>query len=136
MTNALPPVLALHRLVVARAKTMEPKVLVFGLVPPDESSRGVPYVIVDADAGSDRVTRGDGAVSARTGRFRLRCVGSTIEQALLAVDEARACFRDWRPYLSPRFGAARETDSDPLDVDRTIPTDVRYLLGLTYEVAD
>ena len=132
----LPGALPLYRLVVARAKTLEPRVLVFEKPPADDASRGVPYLIIDPDPGFDAVTRAAGGVSSRRGRWHVRCCGSSREQALLALDAARGVFLNWRPYTDLRYGAARETEADPLTVDRTVPTDIRYVLGLTYDVDD
>lgn len=136
MIATLPSALSLYRLAVARAKTLEPRVLVFGEVPADETSRGVPYLIVDPDPGSDSVSRGDGKVSSRSGRFRVRCCGSSREQALLALEATRGVFLNWRPYESLRFGMAIETDVDPLTIDTDDPLAKRYVLGLVYEVED
>lgn len=136
MSATLPPVLTLYRLVEAHAKGMEPRVLVFGDTPPDESSRDVPYVVVEADPGFDAIARADGSVSSRRGRFSLRCCGSSWEQACLALDAARERFRDWRPYESLRFGAARETDAMALPVDKNPPTDPRWAFRVTYDVDD
>lgn len=133
---ALPPTLTLYRLAVARGKTLEPRVLVFDKPPADEDSDGVPYLIIDPDPGFDAVTRGNGQVSSRRGRFHVRCCGSSLEQALLALDAARGVYLNWRPYPSLRFGMARETDASPLDIDRTVPTHIRYVFGLSYDVDD
>lgn len=132
----MPPILGLHQLAEARAKVLEPRVLVFGSTPPDASSRGKPYLIVDPDPGWDEVARADGSVSARRGRFRVRCCGSGVTQAALALDAARGVFLNWWPYDDPRFGMCRETDAGPLIEDKSIPTDLRYSFTLTYEIDD
>lgn len=136
MSAVLPSTLALYRLAVARAKTLEPRVLAFGEIPPDEKSRDVPYLIIDPDPGWDAVARADGLVSSRRGRFRVRCIGSSREQALLALDAARGAFLNWRPYPELRFGMAVETDADPLSIDRDDPLAARYVFGLVYEIED
>lgn len=133
----LPSVLALHELAETRAATLQPRVLVFGEQPADEESRGVPYLIIDPDPGFDEIGRADGRVSARRGRFGVRCCGSSRAQAALALDEARAVFQDWRPYPADRrFGAVRETDAGPLIQDRTVPTDPRFSFTLTFDLDD
>ena len=137
-TPPLPTVRGLHQLAVARANeyAAEHPVFAFGEVPPDESSRGVAYWIIDPDPGFDQIARADGKVSSRRGRFFVRCCGSSLGQASFSLDHARAAFLNWWPYEDPRFGMARETESDPLTIDRTVPTDPRYVFGLTYEVDD
>lgn len=136
MSWDLPTVLGLHELAIARARMLEPRVLVFGDQPADEESRGVPYLIVDPDPGFDEVARGDGRVSSRRGRFVVRCCGSSTQQAALALDAARGVFVDWRPYVSLRYGAARETDAGPMIDDKSIPTYPRYSFTLTFDVDD
>lgn len=134
MRPDLPGVLPLFRLVLARLKGMEPRVLAFGSVPPDDASRGAAYVILDGDPGWDERGRGDDSTSERHYRFHLRCVGSSKEQALFALDEARTQLQGWRPFTSRAASAVYETDSDPLTVDRSVPTDNRYVFGLSYQV--
>ena len=130
-------VLAMHELAEARAATLEPRVLAFGETPPDETSRDVPYLIIDPDPGFDEVSRADGRVSSRRGRFDVRCCGSSRQQAALALDAAREAFQDWRPYPSDRrFGAVREIDAGPLIEDTTVPKDPRFSFTLTYELTD
>ena len=132
----LPSVLTLHQLAESKAKPLEPRVLVFGSTPPDATSRGKAYLIVDPDPGWDQVARADGSVSSRRGRFRVRCCGSGVTQAVFALDECRAAFLNWWPYEDLRFGMCRETDSGSLIQDDSVPTDVRYSFTLTYEVDD
>lgn len=132
----LPSTLSLYRLAKQRADTLAPRVLTFGWGEVDDQSRGVPYLIIDPDPGFDEVARGDGRTSSRRGRFRVLCGGSTVEQAALAESAARDLFTDWRPYESLRFGAARLTDTDPLYIDRSAVTDLRFYFGLTFEVDD
>lgn len=144
MTAPLPSSLGLFRLAVARAKSQltpatpegPQPVLVYDRVPPDEETHERAYLIIDPDPGWDGVDRADGTISTRTGRFHVRCIGGTPEQAMLALDAARAAFLNWRPYASLRHGMARETDTDPLTIDRQNPTSPRYVLGLSYEVSD
>lgn len=136
MIQDLPSVLTLHQLAEARARSVEPRVLVFGDTPPDATSRGRAYLIVDPDAGWDEVARADGTVSARRGRFRVRCCGSGVSQASLALDAARGAFLNWWPYEDPRFGMCRETEAGPLIEDKSVTTDVRYSFSLTYEIDD
>lgn len=137
MTHPLLSALSLYDLALARAETLAPGVLAFGETPPDASSREVPYLIVDPDAGFDEVARADGLVSARRGRFDVRCCGSSRRQALFALDAARGAFADWRPYpLDRRFGAVRETDAGPLIEDKSVPTDPRFSFTLTFDLDD
>ena len=136
---SVPTVRGLHALAEARAKAFfgaAPPVLVFGTVPPEESSRGAAYLIIDPDPGFDQVARADGRVSSRRGRFHVRACGSTVTQATFALDKARDAFLNWWPYEGRRYGMARETEADPLTIDRSVPTDLRYVFGLTYEVDD
>lgn len=141
MTTAawpLPSVYTLHALAVARAQaTVAPRVLVFGVTPPDATSRGAAYLIIDPDPGFDTVARADGRTSSRQGRFSVRCCGSTPAQAALALDACRdVAFRDWRPYSGLRHGMARETDAGPLIDDKSIPTDPRYSFTVVFDVDD
>ena len=134
---SLPSVLTLYGLAETRLRAMSPRVLVFAETPADESSRDVPYVILDPDPGFDEVTRGDGRTSSRRGRFDVRCCGSSRGQAALALDAALEALKDWRPYPADRrFGAVRETDAGPLIEDRSVPTDPRFSFTLTFELAD
>lgn len=137
MNPALPSALGLYRLAVARAKAqVGSTVLTYGDVPDDAEVDGRAYLIIDPDPGWDAVGRADGRVSNRRGRFHVRCCGSSKEQALAALDAARAAFLNWRPYTSLQYSMARETDADPLTIDRQNPMSPRYVLGLTYEVED
>lgn len=132
----MPSVLTLHQLAEAKAKPLEPRVLVFAETPPDATSRDKAYLIIDPDPGWDEVARADGSVSARRGRFRVRCCGSGVGQAALALDAARGAFLNWWPYTDPRFGMCRETDAGPLMTDKSVVTDIRYSFTLTYEIDD
>ncbi|MGO4935687.1 hypothetical protein ACTQ40_08940 [Collinsella sp. Sow4_D11] len=136
MSHPLLSVLTLHDLALAHARYLEPRVLVFGETPPDASSRRVPYLVIDPDPGYDRVTRADGRVSSRQGRFSVRCCGSTPQQASLALDACRGRFVDWRPFPSLRWGAALESDAGPLIKDTSIPTEPRFSFTLTYDIDD
>lgn len=136
MTQSMPSVLALHQLAEVRAQTVAPRVVVFGSTPPDVTSRVRAYLVIDPDPGWDEVARADGSVSARRGRFRVRCCGSGVTQAALALDAARGVFLNWWPYEDPRFGMCRETDAGPLIEDDSVPTDPRYSFTITYEIDD
>lgn len=136
MKAALPRDYDLHKLAVAHAKGIGPAVLVFGETPPDSSTLGLGYAIIDPDPGWVERARGDGSTSSKRSRFHVRCCGTSPVQAVNTMDLIRDRFLDWRPWPSLRFGAARETDAGPLVADRSVPGDTRWSFTLSYEVDD
>ena len=122
-------------LVEARLRTLEPGVLVFMETPPDESSRGIGYVIVDMDPGRLRYSRAAGPPE-HDGEWRLRVCGSSRLQALNTLDLVRSVMDGWRPLEDPRYGDAREDDAGPEISDLSVPSDPRWSYTLTYKLND
>lgn len=122
-------------LIEARLLLLEPGVGVYMETPPDESSRGMGYVIVDMDPGRLRYSRAAGPPE-HDGRWQLRACGSSRRQAQETLDRVRAAMDGWRPLEGQRHGSAREADAGPEVADLSVPSDPRWSYTLTYEIDD
>ena len=123
-------------LIEARAvERLTPAALVFSATPPDESSRGRGYVILDMDPGRVRYSRAAGE-SEHDGRWQMRVCGSSPSQARHTLDLVRTAFDGWRPLPDLRYGEAREVDAGPEILDSSEPSDLRWSYTLTYNIDD
>ena len=111
--------------------------LAFGETPPDETSRGRGYVIVDADPGDLLYDRAANPIVGHDLRFRLRVCGGSPSQARRTLDLVREAMAAWHPYPDDRsLGPLEEVDAGPEVLDTSVPGDLRWSYTLTYEIAD
>lgn len=138
MTAWMPSSLQLQRLALQRARSrIDPARIGVYETRPDKASRDTGYVVIDPGPTVEEVTRGHGRTTSGSGRFSARCYGSSPTQAALVMDEVTACFRDWQPYPDrPRFGAVIRDSADEIGIDKSAPTDPRWLFLLSYELPD
>lgn len=116
--------------------TLAPGVLVFGEQPTDEESRGIGYVIIDAEPGRLRYSRAAGEAEHDL-RWQLRVCGSSVPQVRNTLDLVRAAMDGWHPWPADlRFGPVRETDTSPEIRDPSNLADLRWSYTLTYEIDD
>lgn len=117
-------------------RALQPEVLVFDSFPPDETSRGAGYVVVQMDAGDVLHGRADASPSEHSLRWRLTVAGSLPAQTDNTLDRVRARMATFEPWPDPRFSPTVETDASPRLFDNSTPSDLRWFYTLDYRIDD